>query len=208
MNDTWFSADGINWMQTSTNAEWSPRKGNALVVFKEKLWLLGGSNSVVEDLSPNAFLNDIWSSEDGKHWTLEKSSAEWSPREYPKVLVFNDSLYLLGGQGYGDVWKSANGKDWTLITAEAEWKKRYDHGALVYDDKIWVFGGREEISTNAYNDIWYSADGLTWQNQTLCAPWTKRSAANSIVFDNKLWIFSGKHTGAKDNWGGDIWKME
>lgn len=208
MNDIWFSADGISWKQAPINAEWQPRKGHTIVVFKNKLWLFGGSNGVASDLSPNNFLNDIWSSEDGKHWTSEKASGEWFPREYPKVLVFNNALYMLGGQGYGDVLKSANGKDWTLITAKAEWNKRYDYGALVYDNKFWIFGGREEIPANAYNDIWCSEDGISWKNLTMCAPWTKRSAVNSVVFNNKIWLFSGKHTGAKDNWGGDIWTME
>lgn len=208
VNDIWFSADGKTWAKSPANGEWQPRKGQAVIVFKNKVWLLGGANGVASDLSSTSFLNDIWSSEDGKHWTLEKASAEWSPREHPKIVVLNDTLFMLGGQGYGDVWKSANGKDWTLVTAEAEWKKRYDHGALAYDNKVWVFGGRDEIPANAYNDIWSSEDGLTWENQTRCAPWSKRSAAHSIVFDNKVWLFSGKHTGARDNWGGDIWTME
>ena len=206
-NDIWFSADGINWMQHPAMAEWRPRKGQTLVVFKSKIWLFGGSDGVATDLSPSSFLNDIWSSSDGKHWTLEKSSSEWSAREYPKIVLFHDILYLAGGQGNSDVWKSSDGKEWTLITNSVEWGKRYDHGVQVFDNKIWVFGGREEISTNAFNDIWYSENGESWNYQTQCAPWTKRSGANSIVFNNKLWIFSGKHTGSKDNWGGDIWTM-
>lgn len=207
VNDIWFSADGINWTKASNNAEWQPRKGQTILTYKNKLWLFGGSNAVA-DLSPNSFLNDIWSSEDGMHWTLEKASAEWQGREYPQILMFNDILYMLGGQGHSDIWKSTNGKDWTLLTNESAWKQRYDQGTLVYDNKIWVFGGRDSNSTVAHNDTWYSEDGLIWKSQTLSAPWTERSGANSIVFNNKLWIFSGKHTGAKDNWGGDIWTME
>jgi hypothetical protein len=211
VNDIWYSADGINWKQNPANAEWQPRKGQTVIVFKNKLWLLGGSNAVAADLSPNRFLNDTWSSADGKHWVLEKKSAEWPAREYPKVLVFNDTLYMMGGQGYGDVWKSANGKDWTLITNETEWKQRYDHGALVYDNKIWIFGGRDTSSNHtiaAKKDVWFSDNGITWNKQTEHALWTVRSGATSIVFKNNLWIFSGKHTGGKYNWGGDVWIMK
>lgn len=207
VNDTWFSPDGKTWTKSATNGEWQPRKGQAIVVFKGKIWLLGGSDGVASDLSANSFLNDIWSSADGQHWTLEKATAEWAPRENPRVIVFKDTLFMIGGQGHADIWKSTNGKDWTLVSAEAAWKKRYDYGALMYDNKIWVFGGRAEISTTAYNDIWYTEDGITWENQTQCAPWTKRSAMHSIVFDNKVWLYSGKHTAARDNWGGDIWTM-
>jgi hypothetical protein len=71
---------------------------------------------------------------------------------------------------------------------------------------IWVYGGFIGESTNCLNDVWFSKDGATWTQQTEHAPWAPR-LPRSIVFRDKLWIFSGKHTGGKDNWGGDIWTM-
>ena len=115
-------------------------------------------------------------------------------------MIFDEHLYLLGGQGIADVWRSSDGRDWTQLTAEAGWGMRRDFARLAYDGKIWVFGGWKDRSTNALNDVWYSSDGTTWSRQTDHAPWGPRSPI-AVVFDNKIWIYSGKHTGAADNWG-------
>jgi hypothetical protein len=209
VNDVWFSADGSTWERAGT-AQWQPRGGHTMIFFKNKLWLFGGANGVLPDGTLNTFLNDVWSSEDGIHWTEETAAAPWTARDYPKILVFRDTLYMLGGQGHADVWRSANGTSWKQLIAEAEWQKRYDYGALVFDNRMWVFGGRDTSANHnaaAKNAVWFSDNGVIWNKQTEHAPWTVRSGATSIVFKNRLWIFSGKHTGGKYNWGGDIWTM-
>ncbi len=72
--------------------------------------------------------------------------------------------------------------------------------------KLWVHAGWEGKPTHSLNNIWYSTDGTTWVRQTEHAPWAPRSP-RTVVYKDKLWIFTGKHTGGKDNWGGDIWRM-
>lgn len=155
LNDVWFSADGINW-ESAGDAQWQPRGGHTVISFKNKLWLLGGLTEVSADRTPKKFLNDIWSSDDGIHWTKEIATSPWAPRNYPKVLALRDTLYMLGGQGHGDVWRSDDGKNWSQLRAEAIWKKRYDYGALVFDNKMWIFGGRDTSSNHnmaAKNDV-------------------------------------------------------
>ena len=34
-----------------------------------------------------------------------------------------------------------------------------------------------------------------------------QGAIRLLDFQDKIWIYSGKHTGASDNWGGDVWQM-
>jgi hypothetical protein len=210
LNDVWTSADGKIWTQETAHAEWQPRGSQTIIVFKNKLFLFGGATEVLPDRTTSKFMNDIWTSDDGIHWNREETDAPWPACDYPRMLIFKDSLYMVGGQGHAGIWRSADGKSWLNIKEEAEWKKRYDYGALVFDNKIWVYGGRD-ISTNhttgAKDDVWYSEDGNTWLQQFEHAPWTVRSAMHSIVFKNKLWIFSGKHTGRQYNWGGDIWTL-
>lgn len=210
VNDLWVSSDGTAWKQVSQAAEWLPRKGHTVVVFRNKLWLLGGAADIQPDFSARKLFNDVWSSTDGIHWTEETGAAPWSPRDSPHVVVFQDALYLLGGQGKADVWRSTDGKAWTPVTAAADWKERYDTGTLVFDNKLWVFGGRDTTAnhnTAAKNDVWYSANGIDWNRQTEHAPWTVRSGGQSVVFKANLWLFSGKHTGGKHNWGGDVWTL-
>lgn len=205
-NEVWSSTDGVTWRKEG-NAEWPGRDSTTLVTFQEKLWVFGGANHRDPvTLNTDQFLNDVWSSEDGLHWTQVTATAPWSPRDYAKVVVFNDTLYMLGGNGESDVWTSTNGKDWTQLTPNAAWGTRDAFAAVAYDGKLWVFGGYIGKSTNTQNDVWYSEDGVTWTQQTAHAPWTPRDAI-AIVFKDKLWLFAGKATGSKDSWNGDIWTL-
>ncbi|MEX2235099.1 MAG: hypothetical protein WD824_23245 [Cyclobacteriaceae bacterium] len=208
LNEIWSSADGKTWARTVTNAEWSPRKGHTLVVFNNKLWLFGGEVSVNEDKTPKEHINDIWSSTDGIRWTKVLDTAPWNGRFNPRLLVFKDRLWLVGGQGESDIWRSDDGKNWTQVKTDCPWKDRYDYGAIVFDNLMWVYGGRESNARNAYKDVWFSIDGSHWQLQTGSAPWTPRSGNNSVVFKDKLWLYGGKHTGHTDSFSGDIWTME
>src|SRR5215470_7186818 len=205
LNDVWSSTDGMTWAQTGA-AEWAPRKGQTVVAFGERLWLFGGADRVRADFSTAHALNDVWSSRDGLHWQQLTAAAPWAPREGAKVVVLDNALYLLGGQGQADVWRSGDGVTWTQLAGEADWKARFDYGAEVFAGHLWIYGGWQGTSTNALNDIWYSTDGKTWTRQTEHAPWAPRGP-RTIVYKDKLWIFSGKHTGGADNWGGDIWTM-
>jgi hypothetical protein len=205
LNDIWTSSDGESWEEVGT-AAWSPRKAQGMVEYQGKLWLFGSANHVDEKFGTDQFLNDVWSSEDGLNWTQVTASAPWSPRDEPMVVVYDDQLFMLGGQGHADVWRSTDGKDWTQVTEEAEWGVRSGQVAAVYDDRMWVLGGWIDDSRNAQNDVWFSEDGKTWTQQAEHAPWAPRSPP-SVVFQHKLWLYSGKHTGADDSWGCDIWTL-
>jgi hypothetical protein len=205
LNDIWSSPDGRTWSKIG-NAAWPARGGHTVVVYHDRLWLFGGANHIAADRSPNGFVNDVWVSDDGISWTRVTRTAPWSPRDKAGAVVFDDELYLLGGQGTADVWRSSNGRDWTQLLASAAWGPRHDFARIAYDGRLWLFGGWEDRSTNALNDVWYSRDGMSWSRQTDHAPWAPRSPI-SVAFHDRIWIYSGKHTGADDNWGGDLWQM-
>jgi hypothetical protein len=118
LNDIWSSADGVMWSKIG-NAAWPARGSQAVIVYRDRLWLFGGANHIADDRSTDGFLNDVWVSDDGVAWTLVTSAAPWSPRAKAGVVVFDDQLYLLGGQGTADVWRSSNGRDWDQLLAEA-----------------------------------------------------------------------------------------
>jgi hypothetical protein len=169
LNDIWSSADGVTWTRHGT-AAWPERGSHSVVVYQNRLWLFGGANHTAADRSTDGFLNDVWVSEDGIDWTLVTPAAPWSLRDKAGAVVFNEELYLLGGQGAADVWHSPNGRDWTPRSAEADWGSRHDFARVVYDGRMWVFGGWKGRSTNAVNDVWYSRDGGSWNRQTDHAP--------------------------------------
>ncbi len=205
LNDVWSSEDGSVWTAHG-NAGWAPRTGHAIAVFQDKLWVFGGADQVRHDFVTMHARNDVWSSDDGVHWTQRTAAAPWSAREEANVVVHDGVLYLIGGTGRADIWTSSDGLEWSQRTTEAAWGGRHGYGTAVFADKLWVYGGWRGAPTNCLNDLWYSADGERWVQQAEHAPWTPRSP-RTIVYDDKLWIFSGKHTGATDNWGGDIWTL-
>jgi N-acetylneuraminic acid mutarotase len=205
-NEIWRSADGSTWEDVG-EAAWTPRKSAAVVVYQDKLWLFGGATHVLNDFTSDKLANDVWTSQDGVNWTQVTDAAPWAPIDDAHVTVFNDALYLLGGDGRNDVWRSTDGKSWTELTAAAPWKVRHGYTGIAFDGKLWVYGGFGfSSSKDALNDIWYSSDGATWVQQAEHAPWGPRDPL-SVVFQDKLWIFSGKHTGGDDTWKGDVWTM-
>lgn len=53
-NDVWYSGDGKNWKKTKKDPLWEGREDHAAVVFKDKIWVLGGMTSDWK------WKNDIW----------------------------------------------------------------------------------------------------------------------------------------------------
>jgi hypothetical protein len=125
LNDIWSSPDGVTWTRHGT-AAWPERGSHTVVVYENRVWLFGGANHIAGDRSTDGFLNDVWVSEDGIDWTPVTPAAPWSPRDKAGVVVFNNELYLLGGQGTADVWRSSNGRDWSRLSVEADWGPRHD----------------------------------------------------------------------------------
>ncbi len=91
-NDVWSSADGINWVRETREIVKSEEIfGYALVVFDNRIWLLGCNRN-------GKFKSEILVSDDGKSWTAQ--SAPWSPRGGIAACVYNDKIFMTGGK-YG-----------------------------------------------------------------------------------------------------------
>ncbi len=205
VNDIWSSTEGTTWRNEGP-ADWSPRKQHTVIVYRDKLWLFGGADQVKADFTTVHTMNDIWSSDDGLHWTQVTANAPWSPREGAKVVVLNDALYMVGAEGQPDVWRSTDGVNWTQAASSVPWGPRFGDAVNAFDGRLWVLGGYRSDPKDALNDVWYSTDGATWTIQMEHAPWGPRDPL-TVVYKDKLWIYSGKHTGGDDSWGVDLWAM-
>ena len=100
-NDVWYSDDGVSWSEATSSAGWSKRFGHSSAVWKDKLWVMGGSRFFHN--------NEVWCSSNGKDWIRSKEDAGWSPRFGQASVVFRDTLWVLGGKYGGgkftnDVW--------------------------------------------------------------------------------------------------------
>lgn len=192
----WSSADGTNWEQATDEAPWPARLAGVSLGFKDRLWVLGGTENYYFGTDAD-LRNDVWSSADGKEWKLETPNAPWPARAYHQAVAFHGKIYLLGGGNYvpqfharNDVWSSANGIDWTLETGAAPWAPRLWFSAVVYRDRIWVLGGWSKEDDN-YGDVWHSADGRAWERLETATCWKARHEHSALVHRDRLWILGG-----------------
>ncbi len=196
-NQVWSSTDGKQWDEVTKQAEWTPRLAAALVEFKGKMWLLGGTENYYFG-DGKSLKNDVWSSTDGKEWKLATADAGWSPRAYHQAAVLNGKIYVFGGGNYtpeyhatNDVWSSEDGIHWTEETTEAPWHERLWFSTVVYRDRIWVIGGWSNNPAKNKNDTWYSQDGKNWQELKTNAVWKARHEHSAFVFQDKIWLAGG-----------------
>ena len=213
-NDVWSSTDGINWMQhnpiNSSGGEiFIPRSGHQVVVYKNKLWLIGGKTT------PSNYSSGVWSSSDGISWTQEVESAEFSERFGHQVLIHNNQMWLVGGYlragGIAsDVWSTDDGVNWIQKKSSADFLKRVGHRMISFDDKLLVIGGINDDISFA-NEVWSSNDGINWTQQTTHGPTTgqqpfyRRKNHQVAVYDNQLWLIGGRSRNSFSLIGNDVW---
>jgi len=204
-NDVWCSIDGVNWIQKTSNAEFSPRSYHSSIVFKNKMWVIGGWDGNRK--------NDVWCSDNGITWTLITASAGFSPRNGQSNIIFDDGdgekLWIIAGTEDGndknDVWYSTDGLSWTLKTPSASFIPRREHSSVVYNNKMWVISGNEDM-TGYKNDVWSSSDGFSWTQETYSADFSLRTIHNSAVFNNKIWVIGGTEDYYNpDKYKNDVW---
>ncbi len=104
----------------------------AVIVFHDKLWLFDGAAHVTSDFTADQLVNNVWTSAGGLHWTQVTDAAPWSALDRPHVIVFDNALYLVGGESRADVWRSTDGKNWTQLTVEAPRKPRHGYEPIVF----------------------------------------------------------------------------
>lgn len=194
------SIAGKTWTQATLSPEWSARKKFSAIVYKNKIWIIGGYNGT--------YLNDVWYSADGLNWTQADNSADWEARAGHTSVVYDDKMWVMGGNTStvykDDVWYSSDGINWSSASLNADWDARSGHAALVYDGKMWILGGTCSYYCGEYlNDAWSSSDGATWDQIATSAGWSARGFHASYVLNDAMWVAGGK-TGL-DVYSNDIW---
>ena len=152
-NDIWNSRDGIHWALVEPQGpHWTPRGMiGGSVIFKDRVWILGGGTYDTPETPQRLFYNDVWSSADGIRWECSMEHAPWAPRQYHDVAVFDDKLWILEGwnqENRNDVWYSADGVEWKELTG-TPWNPRHAASVFVYRDALWMVAGN-----NMERDIW------------------------------------------------------
>jgi hypothetical protein len=105
-NDVWCSEDGQHWDQVTASAPWAPRLWFTSVVYRGRMWVLGGWSR------EHGNFGDVWTSADGRNWTELASGTIWSPRHEHSAYVFRDMIWIAGGHA-----EPLNSQVWTLELA-------------------------------------------------------------------------------------------
>lgn len=209
-NEVWHSTDGAKWTQATEHAGWTPRIAAATVVFKDRMWILGGTENYYFG-DEKSLKNDVWSSADGKAWKLETADAGWAPRAYHQAAVLNGKIHVFGGGNYvpkynafNDVWSSDDGVHWTKVTDAAAWSPRLWFSSVVYRDRMWVLGGWSNHPSRNWGDVWYSRDGRDWQQLKSKVSWKERHEHSAFVFQDKIFL-AGGHAQPLSS---EVWSLE
>ena len=151
LNDVWYSTNGITWTQATASANWNARSTPTCIVYDNKLWLMGGEEWIAPSFVKQ---NDVWYSTDGATWTRVTDDANWVGRDRHASVVFDNKMWVLGGEGLGNsfnAWYSTDGITWAMVTTPTELNvSRSLFPSAVFNGKMWIFGGRTKLS-----DVWY-----------------------------------------------------
>jgi hypothetical protein len=201
-NDVWRSSDGLNWSPVSTaGAIFSRRAGHAVVVFNNKLWVIGGGDNVAAAGGPSTRLNDVWSSPDGVNWTPQSPTGGniFSPRMFHAVVVYAGKLWVIGGDVASgtptdtyanDVWYTTDGVTWVNANTNAAFPAREGHGVAVLNDSMWLIGG--DSGGAAMPDVWKSTDGVSWTQQPpVGTSFSARTTHATAVLNGRLYVVGG-----------------
>ena len=138
--------------------------------------------------------------------SIVSNTAPFGNRRLHGSVVFNDKLWVIGGQLNGgtlknDVWNSNDGINWNLVTANAAFTPRRNIYTIVFNNKIWAIGGYDSDTLN--NDVWNSDDGITWNLVTSDAGFF--GVNDLIIFNNKMFVTTGNKIWSSDD--GAIWSF-
>lgn len=152
-NDIWNTSDGINWTKVIPREPYWSSRGmiGGSVIFKDRVWILGGGTYDTPEFPQRKFYNDVWSSPNGLDWERQVEYAPWEPRQYHDVAVFDDKMWVLEGwnkTNRNDVWYSSDGINWYELP-NTPWSLRHAASVFVYDNALWMVAGN-----NMEQDVW------------------------------------------------------
>ncbi len=150
----WRSRDGLEWQRVVERAPWSPRAGASAIVFRGRLFLIGGG----EVDGPTA--NDVWSSADGLEWRRECASIAAEAPVGFEPIEFDGKLWLVGANRSGaftsGMLVSDDGVAWRAQSAP--WSPRGGVAVWKSGDSLYLTGGKFSIERNGSHEFVYSND--------------------------------------------------
>ncbi len=209
-SEVWSSSDGADWRLETPAAGWSPRLAAGVAVFKDRMWVVGGTENYYFG-DATSLKRDVWSSADGITWECATAEAPWSARAYHQVVAHAGKLWVIAGGNYvpeyearHDVWSSTDGVHWDRVTAAAPFAPRLWFSAVSWKHHLWVIGGWSNQPAKNWGDIWVSRDGQSWRELKSNVRWKERHEHSVYVHRDKLWVVGG-HANPLNS---EVWSLE
>jgi len=125
--------------------------------------------------------------------SLITEDAAYGARKAAGVEVFDDKIWVIGGQNEADVpltdiWSSDDGENWTL-EGYFPFSGIYGHELIVFNGKLWIYGGVFEgfLSTKIFS----SEDGIAWVEETETAPFIQYQFSKFEILGDKIFRIAG-----------------
>ncbi len=209
-NEVWSSDDGLHWDSVTKAAGWSPRLAAGAVVFKGRIWILGGDRELLlrrreERQERRLELGRRQGMEAGggrRPVVAPRLSRGGRPRRQdldprrrqlrPELSRPKRRLVLLRR---GELGASHR---------ERPWSPRLWFSSVVHRDRIWVLGGWSNNPSQNWGDVWYSQDGKNWTQLRSNVSWKERHEHSTYVFKDKIWV-AGGHAKPLNS---EVWSLE
>lgn len=149
------TSDMLAWNEAETDIlqENALRRYAATTVHNNKMYMIGGQ------LKDGSLSSDVWSSTDGKTWTLVGTGG-FTARMKAAVISYDNKLWLIGGQtGLGAcssemLVSEDDGVTWATPEDDAllpkDFTARAGHSAyLDADNTVWIVGGYTSTATTS-----------------------------------------------------------
>ena len=195
------TTDFKTWQQIAKSSNLPKRFFYHPVVFKGKIWIIGGNDG--EKLH-----DDVWNSTDGISWQKVADNMPFGAVDNHQFVVYKNKLYMLGN----DVWSSEDAINWKQETTQITNANLFGYAAVVFDNKIWLLGCNRNRQFTS--QVLVSEDGKIWKEQN--APWSPRGGIAACVHDGKIYMTGGKYGGFTDKsntttefiYSNDVWVLE
>lgn len=217
------SFDGNKWSQVQGNApattsRFSPRWEASVASHAGRLWVGLGATAILD------YALDLWSSTDGKVWTLESSNVTHAggpgPLRNARAISFNGKLWILGGYyKFSSTQKPTSyytNEVWSYDTVTDVWKRhvapwhpREDVAATVHNGRLYVVGGSSVLSDAVpiayvkFSDVWSTADGVSWKLETSDGGFLPMGDHVCESFRGELQLFGGVGNTYNYQWRSD-----
>jgi hypothetical protein len=198
-NEVWSSANGIDWIQETPQAGFSPRALAGHAVHESRLWILGGQIGDFDYLlgpARSLAAGDVWSTANGASWTEHSPHADGIWQGSHNAVVHSGRIWLVGGkdsQPRNDTWSSSDGMNWTRQPSGSTYPKRELPAFALHDGEFWIAGGsvEDENGWTDMTDVWHSPDGIDWTRATDDAAFLPRFNFAIVSFNDQLYAIGG-----------------